>query len=314
MFDSPRLPASAELAVASVEAGAEQREREAEAVSALSRVYGAPDLHAAILALLLPPGNERATQVWQRETRDIPEAQTLRSHALALSGATRLPWFERLVTCMHDQPIAARRALLMATRRLMSARGPIHPLDRLHWLEMRQRLGEPSHAQLQGPAHTELAEMPQDDVQAVSIYSAFLSRVVPGVMRSVMPGVMPGVVPNEAAGPDAGPAWYATVMEPWRQHGEVLKCTPPDADTMVSALLAIQSLTWMQRPMLLRRWVEAALQHGPLQLHPPHPPAPGFSGFHDDAADALRITGALLHSPLPPELMRHYSTTPEETR
>ena len=192
---------------------------------------------------------------------------------------------------MRDQPIAARRALLMATRRVMSARGLIRPLDRLHWLEMRQRLGEPSQAQLQGPAVTELADMPQDDVQAVSIYSAFLSRVVPG----------------EAAGPDAGPTWYAAVMEPWRQHGEVLKCTPPDADAMVSALLAIQSLAWMQRPMLLRRWVEAALQHGA-------PYAPGISGFHDDAADALRITGALLNSPLPPELIRHYSTTPEETR
>ena len=281
--------------------GAEQRGREAEAVDALSRVHDAPGLHAAVLALLLPTGNERATQAWQREALDTPEAQTLRSHALALSGATRLPCFERLVTRMHDHPIAARRALLMATRRVMSARGPIHPLDRLHWLEMRQRLGEPSQAQRQGPAHTELAEMPQGDVQAVSIYSAYLSRVVPG----------------EAAGPDAGPAWYAAVMEPWRQHGEVLKCTPPDADTMVCALLAIQSLAWMQRPMLLRRWVETALQLGTPQLPPPHPAAPGASGasgFNDDAADALRITGTLLNSPLPPELMRHYSTTPEDIR
>ena len=300
MFDPSRLPASAVSAasvtpatpaVASVDPGAERREREAEAVAALSCVHGVSGLQTAILALLLPPGNELAARAWQRETLDMPEAQTLRSHALALSGATRLPWFERLVTRMHDQPIAARRALLMATRRVMSASGPIRPLDRLHWLEMRQRLGEPSHAQLQGQADTELADMPQDDVQAVSIYSAFLSRVVPG----------------DAAGPDAGPTWYAAVMEPWRQHGEVLKCTPPDADTMVSALLAIQSLAWMQRPMLLRRWVEAALQHGA-----PH--APGVAGFHDDAADALRITGALLNSPLPPELMRHYSTTPEEIR
>jgi len=312
MFDPPRptatapsaaSTASAEPARPSVDRSTEQREREAEAVDALSRVHGAPSLHAAILALLLPPGNERATQVWQRETLDIPGAQTLRNHASALSGSTRLPWFERLVTRLHGQPIAVRRALLTATRRVMSARGPIHPLDRLHWLEMRQRLGEPSHAQWQGPAHTELAEMPQADVQAVSIYSAFLSRVVPG----------------EAAGRDAGPNWYATVMEPWRQHGEVLKCTPPDADTMVCALLAIQSLAWMQRPMLLRRWVEAALRHGLPPQHPqphphPHPHPPGTSGFHDDAADALRITGTLLDSPLPPELMRHYSTTPEETR
>ncbi len=309
MFDPPRLPGSAgstgstgssEPACASAEPGTEPRGRggESEAVDALGRVHGTPGLHAAVLALLLPPDNERATQAWQRETLDIPQAQTLRGHALALSGATRLPCFELLVTRMHDQPIAARRALLMATRRVMSARGPIHPLDRLHWLEMRQRLGEPSHAQQQGPAHTELAEMPQGDVQAVSIYSAYLSRVVPG----------------EAAGPDAGPTWYAAVMEPWRQHGEVLKCTPPDADTMVSALLAIQSLAWMQRPMLLHRWVEAALQLRAPQLQPPHPFAPGSSGFHDDAADALRITGTLLNSPLPPELMRHYSTTPEDIR
>ena len=294
MLDPPRPPISAEPARASVEQNAEQSEREAEAVDALSRVHGVFGLHAAVLALLLPPGNERAAQAWQRETLEMPDAQALRRHALALSGATRLPWFERLVTRMHDHPVAARRALLKATRRVMSARGPIHPLDRLHWLEMRRRLGEPSHAHLYGPAHTELAEMPQGDVQAVSIYSAYLSRVVPG----------------EAAGPDAGQAWYAAVMEPWRQHGEVLKCTPPDADTMVSALLVIQSLAWMQRPMLLRGWVEAALRHGPTRP-PGHGPA---SGFQDDAADALRITGTLLDSPLPPELMLHYSAVPEETR
>lgn len=296
MLDPPRPPdfaASAQPGLARVKQDAEQREREAEAIEALSRVYGASGLHAAILALLLPPGQDRATRVWHREVLGIPEAKTLHGHAMALSSATRLPWFERLVTRMRNQPIAARRGLLMATRRVMSARGPIHPLDRLHWLEMRRRLGEPSYAQLQEPAPTELAKMPQDDVQAVSIYSAFLSRLVPG----------------EAAGPDAGSTWYAAVMEPWRQHGEVLKCVPPDADTMVSALMAIQSLAWMQRPMLLRRWVEEALRHGPAQ-----PLAPGDSGLHDEAADALRITGTLLDSPLPPELMRHYSATPEETR
>jgi hypothetical protein len=282
------------------QARAERRLREAEAEDALGQVHGVLGLQAALLALLLPAGSPAARQAWQVETgaegRDPAAAEVLRAHVGALSGATRLPWLERLAIRMRSQPIAARRALLMATRRLMSAHGTILPIDRLHWLALRQWLGEPSAAKLHAAANGELEQMVAGDVYAVARYTAFLTRLVPG----------------DAAGTGAGRNWYAAVMAPWASQPEAA-FDPPDADTMVSALLTIQSLAWMHRPMLLRSWVDAALAHG----RPPNRRQPGLpaSGLHDSAADALRLTGALLDSPLPPELARHYSERqPEERR
>jgi hypothetical protein len=50
----------------------------------------------------------------------------------------------------------------------------------------------------------------------------------------------------------------------------------------------------MQRPALMRGWVTAAVQHS------------RHGRLADTAADALRLSCALLDSPLPPELARHY--------
>jgi hypothetical protein len=62
----------------------------------------------------------------------------------------------------------------------------------------------------------------------------------------------------------------------------------------------LQAMAWMQRPMLVRRWVTAAQQHS----------AEASMGRLDDsAADALRLTCALLDSPLPPEIVQHHMST-----
>jgi len=61
-------------------------------------------------------------------------------------------------------------------------------------------------------------------------------------------------------------------------------------------------MAWMQRPVLVRNWVDTALarrERGRLR---------------DSAADALRLSCGLLDSPLPPELARHYIEPPEEPR
>ena len=113
-----------------------------DAADRLSRVHGAGELQAVLLALLMAPGSKRALRAWQRETAATPGADSLRRHAASLSGAARLPWFELLLARMAAQPLAARQELLQATRRVMGARGVARPIDRLHWLTMRRGLGE----------------------------------------------------------------------------------------------------------------------------------------------------------------------------
>jgi hypothetical protein len=93
---------------------------EIDAAKRLARVQGPGELHAALLALILPPGSRRAARAWAIETAETPHRAGLREHAASLSGAARLPWFERLLARMALQPIAVRQNLLKAMRRIMA--------------------------------------------------------------------------------------------------------------------------------------------------------------------------------------------------
>lgn len=269
------------------------REHERAAVDHLSRVTGALGLQAAVLALLLPVGHGAAARTWQVESAACPGAALLREHVEALSPAARLPWLDMLLLRMRGQKLATRRALLAATRRVMSARGFVRPIDRLHWLLMRQRLGESSAAAVHSAALADLSRLPPGDVLAVARYSAFLSRMVPAGADD------DPRAPGASANTPAGAAWYATAMARWQRHEPVPPCEPPDTEGLVHALQELQALAWMQRPVIARDWVTAAFQHSP------------HGRLEHGAADALRLSCLLLDSPLPPPLERHYrSATP----
>lgn len=277
------------------------------AADQLSRVNGPLELHAAVLALLLPPGNQRAAQAWQIECAAVPGAQALRDIVAGLPDAARLPWFEILLARLRSQPVAARNGLLEATRRLMAARGSVRPIDLLHWLAMRQHLGDAARASAPARAATSVSQLPQADVYAIATFSAFLSRMVP-VAEDAAPAAPTSPAGSDGpAAPAAAPtppnpraAWYDSVMAPWAQRAEIPPLALHDTDAIVYALHTLQALTWMQRPVLVRGWVSAAQQHS-------------RDGHLDPgAADALRLSCTLLDSPLPPELARHYSaSTPE---
>ena len=194
--DAP-APASS-TAAAPVTAPAPSPERDRDAADRLSRIHGAGELQAVLLALLMAPGSKRALRAWQHETAAIPGAEALRRHAASLSGAASLPWFELLLTRMAAQPLAARQELLQATRRVMGARGVARPIDRLHWLTMRRGLGEVGPLAARPESHTEAPEWLESDVLCVAAYTAFLSRMVPG---------------QTVDSPD-GRAWYDLVMRP----------------------------------------------------------------------------------------------------
>ena len=263
-------------------AAAQSPAPERDAVDRLSRVHGAGELHAALLALLLPPGSKRALKAWQLETTATPGVEPLRAHAANLSGAARLPWFEALLARMTVQPLAARQELLQATRRVMGARGIARPIDRLHWLAMRRGLGEVAPLAARPETNVEVAEWLESDVLSVAAYTAFLSRMVPG---------------DEIDAPQ-GRTWYDTVMASWLPFAEIPEWQPPNAEAMVEALAKMQTLSWMQRPVIVRNWVSTAINQSRGQR------------LGDLSADALRLTCGLLDSPLPPELARHYIVIP----
>ncbi len=275
---------------------AERRQRlaaERTAIDRLAQVNGALELQAAVLALLLPRGSQRALRAWEIETDGAPEAEAVRGQIDALSGQSRLPMFEQLVSRLRAQPLETRQTLLEATRRVMSARGVLRPIDRLHWLAMRQRLG--SSATTRAAATAEMSRLPQADVSAIAMFSAFLSRLVPVDAGET-------VATAEAGGTEPGVAWYDAVMAPWQDRTDVPACSPPDTDGLVHALHELQAMAWMQRPVLVRGWVVAARQ------------ASRYGRFDDTAADALRLSCTLLDSPMPPELARHYGESMAETR
>jgi len=88
--------------------------------------------------------------------------------------------------------------------------------------------------------------------------------------------------------PASGERWWREVMQPWPDVGATRDM--PDTDALVAALRDVQALPWMLRPILVRRWVDAAVHLSPA------------GKLSAAAADALRIAARLLDCPLPPAL------------
>ena len=252
-----------------------------DAADRYERLHGALELKAALLAMLLPPGSQRAVRAFEAETTDVRPAETLLMHAQNLPGRARLPWFERLVARMALHPLPLRQELLQATRRIMAARGVSRPIDRLHWLAMRRGLGETAAPIARSASAVEGSEWLETDVAAVARYSAYLSRMVP-------------VETVDGAESPAGTVWYATVMEPWRGAG-LPAFEPASGEQAVRALAQLQTLAPMQRPLIVRGWVIAALRSSVR------------GQWTDSAADALRLSASLLDTPVPDELGRHHA-------
>ena len=247
-----------------------------DALDRLSRLHGAGELTAAILALLATPADAAVASAWAAQTADVATAAAIRDDIVGLPAALRLPVFDLLLARMHRLPKAERRTLLQATRRVMAAHTPLRPIDRLHWLLMRRRLGDRPPASAMPGSQNDLARLAPHTLVQIARVSAYLSRMVPDGERTT------------------GHRWYARVMAPLMPADAMPPCDPPDGDGFAHALDEVEALPWMLRPVLVRAWVDAALATGQRARLPPV------------AADALRLAAGLLDSPLPPELERHY--------
>jgi len=250
-------------------------DKEVEAMDRLDRVRGVGGMKAALLALMLSPALPGRVRVWQEETTLVPEAEAIRADIELLGPTTRLPWFELLLARMGASPLAERQTLLRSARRVLGPPGL--PIDRLMWLAMRRHFGEHPSTRAHGPNDPEISRLSIADVLHVAYFTAHLARMVPSA---------------DAA---QGQAWYQVVMSRWLKPAETPPWQRPDVDALVHALNGLQSMSWMQRPQVVRTWVAAALQvHGGRLLEP-------------GAADALRLSSLLLDSPMPPDLARLYA-------
>lgn len=253
------------------------------ALGRLSRLQSAQTLHAATLALLVPPGSDAMAQAWEAETQHIDHALDLRSDAAALTQRSRLPCMEQLLGRLGRCTHADRRRFLEAARRVVSAqqqRGlPARPIDRLHWLLMRHKLGE-RPPELHRETHGDLSQLSLVTRLGLVNVTAFLSRLVPADESSGVPVALRH-------------AWFRAAVSRWTPPSELPECQPPDGVGLAHAMQEAQALPWMLRPMLMRAWMEAASGHGGARLS-------------DSAAEALRLCAQLLDVPLPPGLARQF--------
>lgn len=253
-------------------AGAAQREREA--LARIARWQGPGERRAAVLGLLVTPGQEREWQAWAEETAGLTVAAAVRAELAHLTHATRLPVWEAMLRRSAKAPLAERRSLVEAARRIMKADGQVSPMDRLRWLVMRHLLSGAAQRLPPPAGDNDIAHLAKD----VTTATAFLARMVDA----------------SACASGQPPAWYLVVMEGLWTSQAVPMWVAPDADAVAHAWARLAQLSAMQRPVLLRAWVDAAVRQA------------GTARLADEAADALRLAAVLLGVPLPQALADQY--------
>lgn len=254
-----------------------------EAVVRLHALRDPGQWQLAALALMLDPRSKRERAAWLEEAAGLADGERLLADVMALPHSHRLPWFETLTRRLAPGPVEPRQALLGAARRLMTADGMVSQMDQLRWVALRHLLAGSAVAP-PAAAEMELGEIDTAQALKVCVFSAFLSHMVPA----------PELTLDLNNDESTSKLWYDTVIAPWRERVALPPRERHDIDATLRALRVLQALPWMLRPVLVRTWFDAArmLTNGP--------------ALHPVAADALRLSCALLDSPVPPELGRQY--------
>lgn len=260
-------------------------QQERDALERIRRWHGPGERRTAVLALLLTPGSEKELLAWRRETAAFPRADAVLGDLAALTPAARLPVLEVLLRRCARGPMAERRELVQAARRVMGADGQVRPVDRLKWLAMRHLLAGPCPPAPVPAADNDMAHLSEE----VAAVTAFLARIVGADDAAAAAGVGESV-------------WYRAVVRVALADGAMPAWRSPDAHTLAQAWAGLQRLNAMQRPVLLRAWVDAAVQLSPGQR------------LAGDAADALRLSALLLDTPSPRALADQYIEIQEDEK
>lgn len=261
---------------------------ERDALARLRYAHGPLERRAALLALLLEPGNESERRAWEAECAGLAGAVRWRDDAGKLGEAARLPVFEALLERCRAAPEAERAGLVEAARRVIGADDRVRPLDLLRWLVLRRGLLEapPGPAGVR-PAAPTPAGGPSPRA-AFEVLTSFLMRVVPQPADGARPG-------------PAQQAWRERALEAGAEDGEASVGPAgepaPDGEGVLRALRVLQAESWMRRPRWLRAWIDAL-------------PPPGPTSLDAVAAEALCLCATLLDVPRPASLAARYAVAP----
>lgn len=237
-------------------ADVQRRAREAEALQRIALWHGEGELRAALLALVRPSGTGDTT-AWQ--ALPLARAAAMRAELDALAAATRVAVLDTLARRAASWPAASRRALLEQAKTVATT-----PAVAVRWLLLRQRLrGVVLPMAAPGP-HNALAARGDDLALATAVIA-------------------------DALGADSRTAarWARRARH---ALGVLDRPTPPlRAPRAWRALVRLQRVAGVQRPLPVREWVAAWAAE----------PALAESGT---AAAALLVAARLLDAPLPPAL------------
>jgi hypothetical protein len=241
------------------------------------------DMEAAVLALLTSSSSRRERAAWLDYAFEAHDPEGLLDAVSALTPPHRLPWLEHFARTLATGPVPARHDLIGAARRIMTADGLVSAMDQLRWVALRHLLAG-SAVSPPAAAHVELEDLDKAQARYVCLYAAFLSRSVPA----------PELTLDLTGFESPNQTWYDMVTAPWENHIERPPRDGHDIDASLRALRVLQALPWLQRPVLVRGWFDAARA-----MTDGH-------ALHGEAADALRLSCVLLDSPVPPELGQQY--------
>jgi Zn-dependent protease with chaperone function len=270
---------------AATETAEARQARQRDALARLRQRGGPKERKLIALALMMNVHNERERRLWQKMASDLHEPERILSDIEALAANRRVPEFERITDTFSQDPIEQRRALVESARDLLRVDGKVSPRERLWWLALRHRVNDRQNRQAYmrpttGQGQT-LADLAANEIGSVIALTTYLARFIP---KDESPQGLSS----------ASLAWFKGVMSRCGQNTQKPPAAAPDADALMHALAGVQEISWMLRPLLIKAWVEEAVnnsEHGVLS---------------DETADALRLVAGLIGAPLPPMLEAHY--------
>lgn len=254
----------------------------------LQNLNGPTEQRLLVLALMMDPDNAAERQWWHTRSQALSHGARILADVQALLPEHRMPEFERVTSQLATAQIDVRRQVVQDARELLRIDGRISPRDRLWWLALRHRLdkhgrGTPALVPFNRP-HAEIHDLADSDRKHIATLTAYLARFIPMTET--------GKVMHPSS-----QRWYDNVMRRFDVDASVINACPGDADALVHALSAVQELSWVVRTILVKGWVEEALnqsQHGLLS---------------QTTADTLYLCADLLDTPLPSMLEAHFRNT-----
>jgi Peptidase family M48 len=250
--------------------------REQDALARIALWHGPGEWQAAMLALGLPPaaaggpGASGLWRAWQVATADLNVAAAVSAEVAALGVVARRGVFEQLLQRAARAPHAARRTLwrgwLMRWHAIHGVQGRLPPREAWRAFAIRHGLSPKATAATRETLATES--------NAVLAATRAMARCL-GIRQAEQQ------------------AWTAASLAALHALGlpaarsPALGLAPPSASPHERlAALRVRHLSPMQRPLLLRAWIEAAERTGVLET----------------AADALHLATVVLDLPSPPAL------------